>query len=144
MFVSGIAFWSFRKVCVFPVKLFLQLVIFSMPLAFLGGSIDLDPLWYKRILAVVLLFAIFRLLSNRTIKSENSISQNFILVACIGAVIGFVSGLIGIGGGIILSPILLFWVGQISKKLQRSVHCLFFKFIGRTYGFSSQFNRAEF
>lgn len=124
MFVSGISFWSFRKVCVFPIKLFLQLVVFSMPLAFIGGSIDLDPLWYKRILAVVLLFAIFRLLSNSSIKSENSISQNFILVASIGATIGFVSGLIGIGGGILLSPILLF-LGWTNIKETSAVSALF-------------------
>ena len=56
MFVSMIAFIGFRKTVVFPKRLFLSLVIFSIPAAYLGGSILVDTLLYKRILGILLFF----------------------------------------------------------------------------------------
>ena len=107
LFVAAIAFYHFWKQGYFRKKLFLSFSITSIPLSFLGGSIDLDESLYKKILAVLLVFAILRMLF--VIKKENGTYKHVKIWegALTGGGIGFFSGLIGIGGGIILSPIII-------------------------------------
>lgn len=105
--VSLLAYLSYRRTCVFPRKLFAALVLFSIPAAFLGGNIQIDTLWYKRILGLLLLFPILRFLNLFPQAVEARVGQRWWMLPLIGTAIGFVSGLIGIGGGIILSPVLL-------------------------------------
>jgi len=107
MMVSFIAFLNFRRNVSFPQKLFITLILFSMPAAYVGGSILVDTVLYKRILGIVLLFPILRFLNIFPAFGTFTIPQSFWLTAFIGVPIGFFSGLIGIGGGIILSPLLL-------------------------------------
>ncbi|MCF7560173.1 sulfite exporter TauE/SafE family protein [Sabulilitoribacter multivorans] len=107
LFVAGISFYYYYKGGFFNKKLFLSFAVTSIPLAFLGGTIEVDATIYKKILAVLLVFAILKMLNvfgkeNETIK-DLKIGQALI----IGGIIGFFSGLIGIGGGIILTPIIL-------------------------------------
>jgi len=105
--VSFLAFLAFQKVSKFPLKLFLSLVVFSVPAAYLGGSILVDDDLYRRILGVLLLFPALRLLGFFPSTVDKSRKAKWWMPPVIGAAIGFVSGLIGIGGGIILSPIIL-------------------------------------
>ncbi len=107
LFVAGIAFYYYYKEGHFNKKLFLYFAIASIPMSFLGGYIDVDATIYKKVLAVLLIFAILRMLNifgkeNIQIKKVK-IWQGLV----VGGVIGFFSGLIGIGGGIILSPVIL-------------------------------------
>lgn len=114
IFVAGIAFYFYRKEGHFNFKLFYPFALSSVPASFLGGYINVEPKLYKQILGVLLLFAILRMLGVFG-KRNLGIKQTNILVALvIGAVIGFFSGLIGIGGGIILSPVILLlaWGGM--------------------------------
>ena len=107
LFVAGISFVQFARAGYFQWQLFIVFAIASIPLSFLGGMIQIDPHWYKFTLGVLLLFAIARMIgifgSERTIVRQ----LNWPLGIIIGGVIGFFSGLIGIGGGIILSPVIL-------------------------------------
>jgi hypothetical protein len=76
-------------------------------LAFLGGTIEIDASVYKKILAVLLVFAILKML-NVFGKENGSVKQvKFWQGLLVGGIIGFFSGLIGIGGGIILTPLIL-------------------------------------
>ena len=107
LFVAGISFYYYYKEGYFNKKLFILFAIASIPLAFLGGSIEIDASLYKKILAVLLIFAILKMLNvfgkeNRHIK-QVKLWQGLI----VGGIIGFFSGLIGIGGGIILTPVIL-------------------------------------
>ncbi|MCL6295166.1 sulfite exporter TauE/SafE family protein [Jejuia spongiicola] len=107
LFVAGISFYYYYKEGHFNKKLFMAFAISSIPLAFLGGRIEVDATLYKKILAILLIFAVLKMLNvfgkeRQSIKSVN-IWQGLI----VGGVIGFFSGLIGIGGGIILTPIIL-------------------------------------
>lgn len=107
LFVAGMAFYYYYKAGYFIKKLFISFAITSIPLAFLGGRIEIDASLYKKILAVLLLFAILKML-NVFGKESQSIKQVKTWQGLIvGGIIGFFSGLIGIGGGIILSPIIL-------------------------------------
>jgi uncharacterized protein len=107
LFVSSIAFYSFYRAGYFRWKVLLPFVITSMPMAFVGARLDIEPKTYKVILGICLLIAILRLLISYSGKAESSKPPPFIIAAPIGALLGFFSGMIGIGGGIILSPLIL-------------------------------------
>ena len=106
LFVASIAFIQFYRAGHFDWKIFLPFALGSIPFAFLGGMIHLPTLLYKIILGVTLMLAAIRLAIN--LKSESAPAAPPIwLCLLIGAVLGFVSGLVGVGGGIFLTPILL-------------------------------------
>ncbi|PCI94042.1 MAG: hypothetical protein COB15_15095 [Flavobacteriales bacterium] len=107
LFIAAISFFYYWKNGHFNLKLFLAFAIASIPLAFIGGLIEIDASLYKKILGVLLVFAILKL--SNVFGKENDKVKNVILWKglLIGGVIGFFSGLIGIGGGIILTPIIL-------------------------------------
>ena len=90
----------------------LPFLLGSIPLAFVGGAVQLPGKAYKIIVGLVLLAAGTRLLIDpreRTLKPEGAADQPpFAWAVGIGAAIGFLSGLTGTGGGIFLSPVLLF------------------------------------
>ena len=107
LFVAGIAFYYYYKEGYFNMKLFLYFAIASIPMSFLGGFIEVDASIYKKVLALFLIFAVLKMLNvfgKDTIKIKDIKLWQGLLV---GGAIGFFSGLIGIGGGIILSPIII-------------------------------------
>ena len=114
LFVSSVSFIQFYRGGHFKWKIFLPLAIASVPMAFIGGLISIDGTIYKKILGLLLIIPIIRFLFFPNIKVEEIKKSSIALSILIGAVIGFLSGLIGIGGGIILSPVLLLlkWTDQ--------------------------------
>lgn len=101
----------------------------SVPLAFLGGFLTLPPGIYKALAGVVLLVAAARLFitAGREAASEEPEPRVPALPAvATGAAIGFVSGLVGTGGGIFLTPLLLFvrWSGARAAAGMSSVFIL--------------------
>ena len=107
LFVAGISFYYYFKEGFFNKKLFLSFAVTSIPLAFLGGTIEVDAAIYKKILAVLLVFAILKMLNVFGKESENINQVKLWQGLLAGGIIGFFSGLIGIGGGIILTPLIL-------------------------------------
>jgi uncharacterized membrane protein YfcA len=94
-------------------------VITSLPCAFIGGTINLDPLLYRRLVAVVLLFAAYRLAFKLPAKTGPEPVKTVPLPAALiwGAVIGLVSGVVGIGGGILLSPVVLLFGWATARQV---------------------------
>ena len=107
LFVAGIAFYHYYKAGHFSKKLFISFAIASVPLAFVGGMIAVDATIYKKILGVLLIFAILKMLNVLGKESELIKDIKLWQGLVVGGIIGFFSGLIGIGGGIILTPIIL-------------------------------------
>lgn len=107
LFVAAISFFHYWRTGHFNKKLFLSFAVASIPLAFLGGSIEIDASLYKKILGVLLVFAILRMLNVFGKESKDIRDVKVWQGMAVGGVIGFFSGLIGIGGGIILSPVIL-------------------------------------
>ncbi len=107
VFVSFVAFFQYYKGDYFKWKLFFPFAITSIPASFMGAYVLVDTTIYKLALAILLLFPIARLLGLFGKESTEIKELNIIWGLIIGAVIGFFSGMIGIGGGIILSPIIL-------------------------------------
>ena len=87
--------------------MFFSFAITSIPLTFLGGKIVVEAILYKRILGVLLIFAVLKMLNVFEKESTKIKDIKLWQGLLIGGVIGFFSGLIGIGGGIILTPIIL-------------------------------------
>ena len=116
LFVAWIAFYHYYKAGHFNKKLFIFFALGSVPAAFIGGLFSLYPWIYKKILGFLLLFAVARMLFAKENRNSKNNELPILLALCIGAGIGFFSGLIGIGGGIILTPlILLFHWGNMKQ-----------------------------
>ena len=107
IFVSSIALFSYYKNGYFRLKLLLPFILTSVPFAFLGGSLTVNPKSYKIILGVFLVIAIVRMLYRPDGQNNKIMPVNKYIAYGIGVTLGFFSGLIGIGGGIILSPIII-------------------------------------
>ena len=107
LFVAGISFYYYYKEGFFNTKLFLVFAVASVPLAFIGGTIEVDASIYKKILALLLIFAILKMLHVFGKENDQTKEARLWQGLVVGGVIGFFSGLIGIGGGIILTPVIL-------------------------------------
>jgi len=140
LFVSLSAFLLFYKEGHFKWKIFLPFALASIPFSFLGGMIALDASIYKKILGVLLLIPVVRLAAFPNKDIHDLKQSTFFLSLLIGACIGFLSGLIGIGGGIILSPVLLLlaWTNQ---KQTAAISALFI-FVNSLSGLAGQLTKG--
>lgn len=105
--VSFISFYGFYRLKFFKWNKFWPFAVTSIPAAYLGGLMSVSDTMYKKILGICLLIAVARMLIQYSNNDENTKDIPLGWALVIGSCIGFVSGLIGIGGGILLSPILL-------------------------------------
>lgn len=140
LFVSLTSFIQFYRGKHFDWKIFLPFAIVSVPMAFVGGLVTVDAEIYKKILGVLLLIPISRFLFFANIKVDELKKSNIILSLLIGAVIGFLSGLIGIGGGIILSPVLLL-LKWTDMKQTAAISALFI-FVNSLSGLGGQLTKG--
>lgn len=107
--VAGVAAVRFYGAGWFSWRLFLSFAATSIPFAYLGGSLRLPEIYYRQIVGAVLLCAAYRLwrfAAQSEAKEEMREVQVGVALLC-GAVLGLLSGLVGVGGGIFLSPLIL-------------------------------------
>jgi len=140
LFVSLTSFVQFYRGKYFNWKIFLPLAAASMPLAYIGGLITVDATVYKKILGLLLLLPVARFLFFTNIKVSELKKTDLFLSIVIGAVIGFLSGLIGIGGGIILSPVLLL-LKWTDMKQTAAISALFI-FVNSLSGLAGQVTKG--
>jgi len=104
--VAGISFCWYQRTRHFEGRLIIPFLIGSVPLAFLGGSLKVAQPLYDGLIGAVLTIAAIRLLL--PIPPIGEIRQPGVPTSiATGAGIGLVSGIVGVGGGIFLSPVLL-------------------------------------
>lgn len=142
--VSGIAFIQYYKSGFFRGKIFIPFILLSVPMSFIGAAIQLEAAWYKTILAICLVIAAFRLIGFFDKKENDTIVEMPIYIAIlIGGIIGLISGMIGIGGGILLSPVLIFF--HWAKMKETATISALFIFVNSISGLSGAiYNGAEF
>ena len=113
--VSSLGTWRFYRAGFFRWRLFWPFAIVSIPMAYLGGAITLPGSAYKALVGVVLLYAAWQLWrSGKSGEEMRAVREPPLGWAmAIGATMGLLAGLTGVGGGIFLSPLLLMlgWAG---------------------------------
>jgi uncharacterized membrane protein YfcA len=119
-------------------------LIGSIPLAFIGGSITIDKSLFEILLFCVLLVAgIFLLIESKSFNKEqikiNQISR--LLSISIGSIIGFMSGIVGIGGGIFLSPLLFLMKAGYPRHITSSASL--FILINSIFGLAGQLTKDQ-
>ena len=124
LFVAGVSFIAYYRGGYFKPKILLPFIITSIPFAFFGASLNIDPKIYKVVLGVFLFLAVLRMLIYKPKESKHLENPPLLPALLIGAGLGFFSGMIGIGGGIILSPLLIL-LGWANIKQAAAVSALF-------------------
>lgn len=107
--VAAIATVKFYRAGLFSWSLFWPFAIVSIPAAFVGGAMTLPAHWYKTLVGVVLLYAAVWMFRSALKPIARVTHPPPLFVALLsGLVLGFLAGLTGVGGGIFLSPLLLY------------------------------------
>ena len=120
---------------------YIPLVILSIPMAWLGGSLPISQKLFIGLLAIALIFAGTRLLAtsfgpSRGIAPVDAPNLGSVPTALIGGGVGFYAGLVGIGGGIFLAPILHFARWGSAKSIAAA--CSFFILVNSVAGLAGQ------
>jgi uncharacterized membrane protein YfcA len=105
--VAGIATAQFQRAHSLSWRLLLPFAASSVPLAFVGGMLSLPATLYRRLVGGALLVAAVRLAMLRKSDSLPAAPPALAVALVVGAAIGLLSGLTGVGGAIFLSPLLL-------------------------------------
>ena len=108
--VSAYASWRYIRNKFFDKKLFLFLSLGAIPAAFIGGQINLPSEIYKPIVGVLLIVSGLRFIFLAATRDRELKAVNYPLAIAMGIAIGFLSGITGTGGGIFLSPLII-WLG---------------------------------
>lgn len=137
--VSLVAFIQYYRSGYFVWHLFWPFAIASVPAAFAGSYINIDAGIYRKILAVLLLLSVIKL-SGFDLKINTEVKKTKSIMLCCGATIGFLSGLIGIGGGIILSPLIILFKWADMKQTA-AVSALFI-LVNSLAGLSALFSKG--
>jgi uncharacterized protein len=140
LFVSLTSFFQFYRGKHFQWQIFWPFAIASVPAAYIGGLLIVDADIYKKVLGIMLLVPIARFLFFSNFKVETLQKSNPWLSLLIGTAIGFLSGLIGIGGGIILSPVLLL-LKWTDMKQTAAISALFI-FVNSLSGLAGQLTKG--
>jgi uncharacterized membrane protein YfcA len=123
-------------------KLLVPYLIGSIPLAFIGGSLPIEKSLFEILLFVVLIIAGCLLLLN--FKSYDDREEGYknipyLLSVVVGGVLGFISGVVGIGGGIFLSPIL--FLLKVARPKHIVTAASLFILINSTFGIIGQLTK---
>ena len=143
LFVAGASFYSFYKAGYFSWKLTWPFALGSIPAAFLGGLIKVPPASYDRLLAGALIFAGLRLILDVEKKAgpEHPLPPLAVSLPT-GGSIGFLSGIVGVGGGIFLSPLLILFRWADPKKVAAT--SAFFILVNSASGLWGRCTRGAF
>ena len=106
--VASVAWWRFREAGHFDRRVLLAFAVVSVPCALLGSRVHVSVQTYKLVLGSVLTAAGLLLLARARWQTEDMVVREFLwpVALVIGAGLGFLAGLTGIGGGVFLSPLL--------------------------------------
>lgn len=105
--VAAIAFYHFHRAGHHVPKLTVPFIVASIPMAMVGGYLAVDGAIYDLLLSICLLAAAWRLFTTSVSDVVVDSEPSWGMAAPVGGTIGFASGIIGVGGGIFLSPVLL-------------------------------------
>src|SRR5215204_7503954 len=114
--IAGIAFVQFYRAGYFRWRLCWPFIVSGIPFAFLGSRVALQGKLYNLLLGIALIFPIIRLLGFNPSSEKEMKAVPLGLALLIGAGIGFVAGMLNIGGGIFLSPVIILMAWANAKE----------------------------
>lgn len=117
IFVVSIAAMKYIRAGNFSSALFWPVAITAVPFAFIGGLVNLPVIYYQPIIGIFLLFAAYCFLRKKNNADYQVQRPKKPVVWASGAGLGFFSGLVGVGGGIFLSPLLIFFKWEAIKNV---------------------------
>ncbi|WP_299157273.1 sulfite exporter TauE/SafE family protein [uncultured Tenacibaculum sp.] len=125
-------------------KKVIPLVLFSVPMAFIGGYLRINQTFFFILLGFTLLFAAITMWVSKKNVSSDIQTQHLSLPknASYGGIIGFISGMVGIGGGIFLAPLLHLTNWERPKKIAATAS--FFILVNSIAGLVGQYTNPEF
>ncbi|AOW19269.1 sulfite exporter TauE/SafE family protein [Urechidicola croceus] len=130
-------FYNWKKV--------LPLVLFSVPMAFIGGYLKISQVFFFILLGSTLLIAAFFMWMSKYItqkSKEKNYQKSIIKDISYGGFIGFISGMVGIGGGIFLAPLLHLTNWDTPKKIAATAS--FFILVNSIAGLIGQYQNPDF
>ena len=123
--VASIGTYKYVRAGCFDARLLAWFALFSLPMAYWGGTLVLPDAWFKPTVGAVLLFAAWRMLAPGLARVEAGVKPAPLAgIALSGSVMGLMSGLTGVGGGIFLSPLVLI-MGWASTRVTSGVAAAF-------------------
>ena len=125
--VSSYTSLQYIRAKLYDIKLAIPLLIGAIPCAFIGGRMNLPSEIYKPIVGVILLYSAYRFISIKAHTEQAPKTYNKLLAVLVGGLIGLLSGLTGTGGGIFLSPLVLF-AGWTTVKVASGTASIFIFF----------------
>ena len=143
MVVTGNVFFFYQQK-MYDWKKVIPLVLFSIPLAFLGGYLKISQNFFFILLGFTLLFAAITMWATKKTapKQVEPTQLSGAKNAGYGGVIGFISGMVGIGGGIFLAPLLHLVKWDTPKKIAATAS--FFILVNSISGLLGQFSNPNF
>jgi uncharacterized membrane protein YfcA len=141
--VSGNVWLFYQQQKINWKKLF-PLVFLSVPFAYFGGKLAINQTFFFILLGFTLLFAAFSMWASKHFVSARKESMRLSAVknASYGGFIGFLSGMVGIGGGIFLAPLLHITNWDTPKKIAATAS--FFILVNSIAGLFGQYNNPDF
>lgn len=138
--VALIASVRFIRAGYFDRKIFFPAILCSLPMAYFGGSLEVNPSPFRWMAGSFLVLSALLLAGSHFIYYRNikTRSTSVVVIAGAGAVIGFFSGIIGVGGGIFLSPILIL-AGWTAPRVASGIAALFI-LLNSLAAYAGQFN----
>ena len=108
LIVAAIAFYHYYKAGFYNKKLTIPFIVGSIPFAIIGGALKINGDLYDYLLSITLIWAAYRLYQTKVVENNREITDLGLKITLpIGGGVGFLSGIVGVGGGIFLSPIIL-------------------------------------
>jgi len=117
LLIAAVSFWAFQRARHFEWKLFWPFAVTSVPFSFIGGFLTLSPKVYGLLLAGTLLYASVRLALARSGAETAWTGPRLPVALGAGAGIGLLSGMVGVGGGIFLSPLMILMDWADAKRV---------------------------
>lgn len=114
--IAGIAFVQFYRAGYFRWKLCWPFIVSGIPFAFLGSRMSIQGKYYNLLLGIALIFPIIRLLGFNPAGRKETKSLPLGTALIIGGAIGFLAGMLNIGGGIFLSPVIILMAWANAKE----------------------------
>jgi len=145
LIVSTGGTWLFFRAGHLSFRRILPFVVTSIPMAYLGGATPIGKTLFTWLLGLSLMVAALRmLLADKVFESREILSWKtaWVVGIPVGALLGFLSGLVGIGGGIYLAPVLLL-MGWANSK-QAAASASFFILVNSLSGLAGQLTKGGF